>query len=287
MPHPLLSFRILSVLCLKLCLCLALPSLAPAENLPRVIALHAGIAEIILALGRGDALIARTATDEALLPHLPSIGTHLRPNVEAIVALRPDHVLYLDGTPIGDALGLLQSAGIPTTALPGNSLEDLFAALTSLGQLLNAQEEAAAHIQRLKDGFAALQRHNLSHRPRVLVELRYPNLLVSGTGSLVQSLIQAAGGQNAIQAPDKVVRISEEELLRAAPEVCIILRGPMHPSPVPYSQRGKVFAALPCTYKGRVYEADQAAFSRPTPRVLEAAQMLAGWIQAADAQEMP
>lgn len=234
---------------------------------------------MVLALGRGELLIARTDADAAILPQLPSVGTHLRPNLEAIVALHPDLVLTLEDAPHPELSTLLAMAGIRTETLPGQSFADLFASLRRLGRELHATAEAEACIQAMESTLAAVAAAAPQRRPRVLVELRYPNLVVSGTASIMHHMILAAGGENAVNAPEKIVRLSEEELLRLAPEVCVILRGPMHPNPEPMDKRGPVFASLPCVRHNFVFEAEQAAFSRPTPRAVEATQKLATWIQ--------
>ncbi|MEJ5243303.1 MAG: ABC transporter substrate-binding protein [Desulfomicrobiaceae bacterium] len=275
-----IPWRMCRKLCLFLCL-LSAPLATEAAGHPRIIALHGALAEMVLALGRGDLLVARTEADAEILPQLPSIGTHLRPNLEAILALHPDVVLTLEDAPHPELCALLQAAGIRTLALPGQSFADLFASLRRLGRELDAEAQAEAQVQAMERTLAAVAAASAARRPRVLVELRYPNLVVSGTASIVHHMILAAGGENAVTAPEKIVRLSEEELLRLAPEVCVILRGPMHPHPEPLPERGPIFASLPCVRRGLVFQAEQAAFSRPTPRAVAATQQLAAWIQHA------
>ncbi len=247
--------------------------------MPRIVPLHGALAELILALDRGQALIARTEADAALLPHLPSIGTHLRPNLEAIVALRPDLVLTMADAPHEELLRLLHDAGIQTRTFPGSSFADIATNLRALGDLLDARAAAEHQIATMEATLQALAPP--ARRLRVLVELRYPNLLVSGDSGLVAHIITAAGGTNAVRAPEKLVRLAEEELLRLAPEVCVVLRGPMHPNPQPYSERSPIFAHLPCSRHGLVFETQQTAFSRPTLQAVQATVTLAQWLQHA------
>ena len=61
----------------------------PAE---RIIALYGAYNEILAAMGLEDRLVGRTKAD-VLPPSIlsrPSIGTHMRPNVELVLALEPD-----------------------------------------------------------------------------------------------------------------------------------------------------------------------------------------------------
>jgi iron complex transport system substrate-binding protein len=66
---------------------------------------------------------------------LPQVGGGLDPNIEAIVALRPDVVLMATSTPVGERL---QSLGIKVVALEPRSHIDVHRVLEKIGQLLDA-----------------------------------------------------------------------------------------------------------------------------------------------------
>ena len=62
-------------------------------------------------------------------------------------------------------------------------------------------------------------------------------------------------------------------LLRLAPDIYLMQQGPMNPSPVPLAER-PLFRTLPCLGTGQVFTVDQALFSRPGPRSIEAVRQL-------------
>ncbi|MBD5538975.1 MAG: ABC transporter substrate-binding protein, partial [Desulfovibrio sp.] len=82
----------------------------------RIIPLYGAFGEMLVALGCGDRLVARTDADAALpeLAHLPAVGTHMRPNAELVAAARPDLVLQMSGR--GEAL--LQTEGLRKLGVP-------------------------------------------------------------------------------------------------------------------------------------------------------------------------
>lgn len=90
---------------------------------------------------------------------------------------------------------------------------------------------------------------------------------------MVSEIMAKAGGVNCVTAPDKLVRLGEEEVLRLAPDIYIIQQGPMNPAPVPLAERS-LFRTLGCLGSGQVFTVDQGVFSRPGPRSLDAVRKL-------------
>ena len=65
----------------------------------RAVSLYGAFTETLAALGAADTLVARTKSDDSVpaLVRLPVVGTGLRPNVEYLLALRPDLVVSRGG----------------------------------------------------------------------------------------------------------------------------------------------------------------------------------------------
>lgn len=247
---------------------------APAT---RIIALYGAFNEILADLGREDLLIARTAADD-LPPSIkakPSIGTHLRPNAELILGLAPDLVIQLGGR--GEAMEpvrFLEKRGLNVAVFDLENFEQLFSVMDRLGTLTASTEQAAERIAFMRSELARIEAANTAPRPRIFFEARYPTLLAAGQGSMASEILFRAGGENCVAAPDKLVRLGEEELLRLAPDIYLVQEGPMNPRPVPMAER-HLFRTLACVGSGQVHTVDQKIFSRPGPRSLEAVRQLA------------
>ena len=120
----------------------------------RLVSLYGGLSEILIALGLKDRIVAHIQGDESLT-NIPTVGTHLQPNVEMILALKPDLVLQ-GGVPKGmPALKKLESEGVPVAMFAPHDFPGLFSLIQRLGVLTGTGEAAAALNRGLEDRLAA------------------------------------------------------------------------------------------------------------------------------------
>jgi iron complex transport system substrate-binding protein len=246
-----------------------------------VVALYGAFNEILAGMGMADRIVARTEADATppSIATLPVIGTHMRPNLEHVLAVKPDLVLQMAGRGEAEqAVEALSRLGVPVAVFSVTDFPGLYAAILRIGTLTGAKEAAGRLVAALQDRLAALAakaaKAEGKARPKVFFEVRSGSLLAAGKGSMVDAVIAAAGGENAVAAEKKIVRLSDEELLRLAPDVCLTQRGPMNPEARPMTERPE-YAALPCVKNGQAYLVDEALYSRPGPGSVDAAEALA------------
>ena len=248
----------------------------------RIIALYGAFNEIFLALGAGDLLVARTAADGNLpeLAALPAIGTHMRPNAELVLAQRPDVVVQLEGRSEAQTqTENLRSLGLNVLTFELNAFERLFEVTQLLGQLVGRELAATALVNGWKGRLQALRSSSAGKpRARIFYEVRYPNLLAAGRGSISSEILALAGGENVVTDSKKLVRFSEEALIAADPDVYLIQQGPMNSAPTPLAERDH-YKGLRAVREGRVLVVDEERFARPGPRALDAAEELADWLR--------
>jgi iron complex transport system substrate-binding protein len=143
--------------------------------------------------------------------------------------------------------------------------------------VLTGEEQAADRLilsmqERLARVESRLQ--GAGDRPRVFFEVRYPNLLGAGRGSIVHDIIQRAGGLNCLEDKKKMVRIGMESLIQRNPAAYVVQQGPMNRNPSQPSERPH-FGVLEAVKKGRVLFVEEQIYSRPGPRSVEAVESLA------------
>ena len=236
-------------LALSLCLCLSGMALAvsfPAraailadhtgrevplpDNPQRVVSLAPNITEMVFALGAGEALVGRSrfsdSPPEAL--RLPSVGSYFRPDIERVVALRPDFCLAVrEGQP-ASTLERLERLGIPVFILDPQSLQGVREALILLGEALGRQQEAARLAEamderlRLLDVRVERELRRTGKRPVVLLQVQAAPLMGSGRGTYPGELIIRAGGDNPLRGNTPYPRLSMEDLLTLRPDVIIV-----------------------------------------------------------------
>jgi iron complex transport system substrate-binding protein len=243
----------------------------------RIISLYGGLSEILSALGVGNRIVARTQGDETI-KGIPTVGTHLQPNVEMILALKPDLVVQggvAKGIP---ALKRLEAAHVPVAMFAPHDFAGLFNTITRLGAL-TGKSEAADDLNRSMQAKLAdvAQRVMGRPKPRVFFEVRQLNLLAAGQGSLVNDIITRAGGENLVNSPQKLTLYSLEALIQANPDVYIVQKGPMNRSPEDIYAR-PYFKELKAVKGHRVLVVSESLYSRPGPRSAEAVEELARFL---------
>jgi iron complex transport system substrate-binding protein len=248
----------------------------------RIISLYGAYSEILFAIGAGDRLVARTRADR-IPPSIltkPSVGTHLRPNMELVLGLRPDLIIQAEGRKHGhEVIRQLEQKGLTVAVFQPRNFAELFSVIDRLGILTGMEANAQALVKRQRSRLQQIDQKlaKSKERPKVFFEVRYPNLLGAGQGSMVNDVILKAGGVNCLPNEKKLVRINIETLIGYDPDVYVVQQGPMNRNPGNPESRPN-FQVLKAVEQGRVFFVDEYVFSRPGPRSVEAVEKLAGYL---------
>jgi len=245
----------------------------------RVVPLYGAFAEMLYAIGAGPQIFARTQADRfppAILD-LPSVGTHMRPNIEMILGLKPDLVLQSAARNEETAdLERLQSAGIPVAVFAPKTFEDIFGAMERIGILTGREEGARNAVANLRGRLDAVRNHlvDINKPLRVFFEVRAEPLSGAGRGSIVQEVLTAAAAENVLKNDKAIVQYGFENLLLDDPDVYIVQHGPMNRNPQEPGKRTH-FTQLRSIVNGKVFFVDEFIYSRPGPRCVDAVEELA------------
>jgi iron complex transport system substrate-binding protein len=240
----------------------------------RIVSLNPSTTELLFAIGAGGRLVGRTTYDrwpESALA-IPDLGAGLRPNVESVLAARPDLVLLYASDDNRDAARRLRAAGVATAAYRVDRIADFRRVTLALGALTGDSASAratvdsvGATIERVRAATASLA------RPTVFWPLYDQPLLATGGGSFLNELIDVAGGTNIYGfLPDPSPRITVEDLLQRDPEV--ILLSPESRARYVADPRWR---ALRAVRGNRLLAVDTTLVFRPGPRLGEAARSVA------------
>ncbi len=245
----------------------------------RVIALTGAATETLCGMGLSGILAARTDADlePPEVAALPSIGTHMRPNLELVLAHKPDLVVQIAGRGESlEAAAAIRRMGIPVAVFDVHDFEGLFSMAERLGVLTGEPAAASRFVAGLRqrlDRVAEMVAGD-AKRPTVFVEVRYPNLLAAGKDSMAADAVARAGGRLVPEASGRVARIGEEELVRINPDVYVVEEGPMNPAPMALANRPH-YVGLAAVAAGRTAVFTGRKLSRPGPESVAGVEELA------------
>lgn len=248
------------------------------ERPARIISLAPSMTEIVYALGADERLVG--VTDYCDFPPAaatkPKIGGIYHPNVERIVALRPDVVLATsEGNREAD-IRILDGLRIPVYVVRPINFATVLDSITQVGQLLGREAEAARLVRAMRQQAEAIARAVQGRwRPRVLYVLWGSPLIVPGRDTLITDLIQRAGGESVTgEAPIPYPRFSVEEAVARQPELIVLARH----GETSVEERLRAWqhlTLLPAVRQGRIFPIAGDLLHKPGPRVVEGLRALA------------
>jgi iron complex transport system substrate-binding protein len=245
----------------------------------RVVSLAPSITEMIFALDQAHRLKGVTQFSDfpAAAESYPKVGSYVHLDLEKIVALKPDLCIAVkDGNPI-EVIERLEALQVPVYAVDPRNLETVMATLREIGALLNADEKAEALVHRMQARIRHVKSRvaGSSCRPRVFFQIGISPIVSVGTDTFIHEIIGLAGGKNLAQGPIPYPRFSREQVVGLAPDVFIITSMDRSGAFEKIKSEWDRWPGLPAVKNGRIYLVDSNLFDRPSPRLVDALELLA------------
>lgn len=239
----------------------------------RIVAMLPSHTETLVAIGAGDKLIAvdqfsnhpKNVTDR-----LPKVGSGYQPNIEAILALKPDLVLADESS--GSRLTeKLAAVGLTVYGGTAQTYGEVFEKIGVLGRLTNREAGATRLITRMRGELNALQR-SVVNLPKVSTYYEIdPTPYSVGPNSFIGVLIGKAGGQTVVPARlGDFPKLDPELIVKANPQVMVGLT-------LDEARKRPGWSGLWAVQSGRVFRPtpeERDALSRPGPRLPDALRAL-------------
>lgn len=232
-------------------------------------------------MGLGDRVVGVTTFCHypTAATKLPKIGTYLKPDLEAILALRPDLVL-VEKNPLG-LTAKLQSLGLTVREVEAQRMETLPASIDSIAEAAGVSP-AALHAKMARD-FESVRAKVGARRTRVMFVVgRNPGsltgLMVAGRGSYVGALLERAGGVNVFaNAASSYPSVSLEEIIARQPDVILDMGEMAETTGVTEAQKKAVEALWrrQPVIRARIHAVANDIFVVPGPRAPEAVREFA------------
>lgn len=245
----------------------------------RIISLAPSNTEIIYALGLGDSVVGVTDVcnyPEAAL-EVAQVGGFFGPNVERIIELDP-HIIIADSLTGKETVEQLAQLGFPVIAIRSDNIAHLMENIELLGEVLNAQEQAAVVIAEMEGKLTEIASKvagiTEQDRPLVYYEVWFDGSapMTIGPNTFINDAIVRAGGRNvAADATTDWPVLSMEVLVDRNPEVMLYTG---HGTQDEIKSRSN-WQSLQFVEDERIFVVPDDVINRPSPRIVEVVQIIA------------
>jgi iron complex transport system substrate-binding protein len=240
---------------------------------------------MLFAMGAGS-VVAGVSSYDRYPPEvatLPKLGGLLDPNVERLLALKPDLVIVYSTQ--SELKQQMERAGIAMFPYLHRGLTDVTTTIRALG----ARVGFAAQANALADGMERKLgeiRSRVAGRPRPRTLLVFgrqqgtlQNIDASGGYGFLHDMLEAAGGADAVgDVKRESVQMTTEMVLARAPDVIVELHYSASLTPAQMESEKHVWDALgsvPAVRNHRVYLVVGDEYVVPGPRLVSATERLA------------
>lgn len=243
------------------------------QAIDRAVSLAPNLTENIFAVGAGSKLVGVTSycdyPEEA--KQIAKIGDTINPNIETIIALKPQIVFVSTASQIENFSKTLEQRGINVFVTNPNDLEGILRNLKQMGDVLGTAANAEKLIADLRNRVKTVE-EKVKDKPRtkVFVQIAKEPLFTIGKESFITEIIAQAGGESATKdVATAYPKLSKETALALNPDAIILSESPDNTEP------NDVFASSGAVKNKRIFRVNAAWLARPGPRVVDALEQMA------------
>jgi len=253
----------------------------------RIVSLAPSNTEILFAVGAGDKVVG--VTDYCNYPYnfsawieagnLTSVGRYWTPNIEAIVALDAD--LILAAFAQEELVSTLRGMGYNVLVLDPDDVEDVLKDIVLVGRATDRAVEAATLVTDLRRRIDSVisKVAGTTSVPKVYYEIWYDPLWSVGSESWEQKLIEKAGGINIFADQNlKYFEPSSEAIIERNSDIMIFPlghgAGPLFWGSFDQVKARPGWDAISAVQNNRLYTIDADIINRPSPRIVDALEIL-------------
>lgn len=262
----------------------AFAAAARADAPERIVSLAPSLTETVFALGLGDRVVGVSVYCDypPEVERIDRVGTFITPNLEAIIAKRPDVILAVPSPGNRNPVEALERLGFKVIVVDPISLDGIKESLLSLGDQLGRAAKARdlvagidSRIQRVRmklEGAVAR---------KVLMVVGQAPLIVAGALTVQDELIRLAGGVNlGAAAGNGWPHLSIEYAIASAPEVIVdsTMGSEIRAGEDAATSFWKAFPMIPAVKEGRIFGYKAYEVLRPGPRIGEALEVIARFV---------
>jgi iron complex transport system substrate-binding protein len=245
----------------------------------RIVSLAPNLTETIYALGAQERLVGDTdACDYPPEAQAKAkVGSGVNPNLEQLVALKPDLVLVTTVFNRRETVAALERIGIATYATDPKTTESILSSFERLGDLLGVRERGEELAAKLRDRLADLTRRLADQQPKRVLFVVWADPLISvGRNTFLSDAMRLAGARSVVDSAQDWPHFSLEELVHLQPDFLIFAAGHVEDAESQVESLSKLpgWRSLEAIRRHHIAVVSDAII-RPGPRVIDAIVELA------------
>ena len=248
----------------------------------RIIALAPHVSETLLAAGAGEKLVGTVQYSDypEAAKKIPRVGSYVRLDMEAILALKPDLVVGWQSGNSPAHIDKIRQLGIPVYITQPNRIDDIASDLERYGQLLG-NEEGARVAAEFRHRLAALrERYSSQPKLRIFYQVWKEPLMTVGRTQIISDVIRLCGGENVFgQLEQMAPKVTVEAVLAANPEA--IVASGMGEARPEWLDDWRHWTQLTAVARDNLYFIPPDRIQRHTPRLLDGAEQMCKQLEAA------
>ncbi len=248
----------------------------------RIVSLAPSLTEILFALGLDEEIVGVTIFSDypPAAAEKPKVGSFWTPNIEAVVAARPDLVTTLGFNQHKRFAERLERIGYNCLTADIEKVSDLFRVIGEIGVATDRQRQAEELVASIESRLQTLSDIvGTEEKVRVLWIVQREPLRVAGRDTFVNEMIELAGGENAIGPTiHKYPPIGAEQVIASRAEVIIepsMGREDLDAQRQEANRYWSKFGNLPAVANDRIYVIPGDTVSRLGPRLYEGTETIA------------
>lgn len=243
----------------------------------RIVSLAPSITETLFALGAGDRVVAVSdyCDHPPEVTRLPRVGSFNAPNVEAVLAARPDVVIGAPSPGNHENVLTMRRLGLRVEIVDPERLADLPAVTRTIAAVAGVPEAGERLVATMAREMAAVRtRVAGAPKPRVMMLVGQDPLIAVGPESFLGEMLVEAGAVNLAPQGEAWPRLNLEVVIAADPEVIVdcSMGTEAGTATLEYWTR---FPSITAVKTKRVYPFRSFEALRPGPRLAVALEELA------------
>lgn len=245
----------------------------------RIVSLAPNITEILFALGLDDRIVGVTNycnyPSEAIQKE--KVGMLLNPDIEKILSLSPDLVIWVSEGANEDTYEKLERVKATLFIVLPSNLEALFKSILFIGEVCRVKEKADALVSDMKERLEKIKKASSAEPVDTLFLLDIDPPVSASSASFDGEILSIAGGKNVIgESLVRYPRIGWEDIVKFSPQVIIIAK---HNEEIfrhlgEFKKRPAIMAT-PAYKNGRIFLVNGDIVSRMGPRIIDAIEIFA------------